>query len=87
MVTAGANQAFTNVVLALLDAEDRAALFRRVHFFYCFNFFYFFFFLNFIVSNQFRLTKHSQTNGSNPNPEPWGRGALPSASQGNPGDP
>lgn len=30
MITAGANQAFTNVVLALLDADDRAALFRCV---------------------------------------------------------
>jgi hypothetical protein len=28
MVTAGANQAFTNVVLALLDASDRVALFK-----------------------------------------------------------
>lgn len=28
MVTAGANQAFTNVVLALLDASDRAVLFK-----------------------------------------------------------
>lgn len=27
MVTAGANQAFTNIVLALLDAGDRVALF------------------------------------------------------------
>jgi len=28
MVTAGANQAFTNVVLALLDADDRVVLFK-----------------------------------------------------------
>jgi aromatic aminotransferase len=28
MVTSGANQAFTNVVLALLDAGDRVVLFK-----------------------------------------------------------
>jgi len=32
MVTAGANQAFTNVVLALLDAHDSAVLFRPYYF-------------------------------------------------------
>ncbi|KAL4428806.1 hypothetical protein ABPG77_005244 [Micractinium sp. CCAP 211/92] len=32
MITAGANQAFTNVVLALLDADDRAALFSPYYF-------------------------------------------------------
>jgi aspartate/methionine/tyrosine aminotransferase len=32
MVTAGANQAFTNVVLALLDAADRAVLFAPYYF-------------------------------------------------------
>ena len=32
MVTAGANQAFTNLVLALLDAEDRAVLFKPYYF-------------------------------------------------------
>lgn len=30
MVTAGANQAFANVVLALLDATDRCVLFKPV---------------------------------------------------------
>jgi aspartate/methionine/tyrosine aminotransferase len=28
MITAGANQAFTNIVLALLDATDRVMLFK-----------------------------------------------------------
>ena len=32
MVTAGANQAFTNLVLALLDAEDRVVLFTPYYF-------------------------------------------------------
>lgn len=32
MVTAGANQAFTNVVLALLDASDSAVLFAPYYF-------------------------------------------------------
>ena len=32
MVTAGANQAYTNVVLALLDAGDPAMLFRPYYF-------------------------------------------------------
>ncbi len=32
MVTAGANQAFTNVVLALLDEGDAAVLFKPYYF-------------------------------------------------------
>ena len=32
MVTAGANQAFVNIVLTLLDAGDRAVLFRPYYF-------------------------------------------------------
>lgn len=32
MVTAGANQAFTNVVLTLLDETDRAVLFAPIYF-------------------------------------------------------
>ena len=32
MVTAGANQAFTNVAVALLDAADRAVLFKPYYF-------------------------------------------------------
>jgi aspartate/methionine/tyrosine aminotransferase len=32
MVTAGANQAFTNLVCALLDAEDAAVLFSPYYF-------------------------------------------------------
>ena len=28
MITAGANQAFTNIVLSLLDATDRVVLFK-----------------------------------------------------------
>ena len=32
MVTAGANQAFTNVVLTLLDANDSVVLFKPYYF-------------------------------------------------------
>ena len=32
MVTAGANQAFVNIVLTLLEADDRAVLFRPYYF-------------------------------------------------------
>ena len=32
MVTAGANQAFTNVAVALLDASDKAVLFSPYYF-------------------------------------------------------
>ena len=32
MVTAGANQAFTNVVLTLLDAKDKVVLFKPYYF-------------------------------------------------------
>ena len=32
MVTAGANQAFTNVAIALLDASDKAVLFSPYYF-------------------------------------------------------
>ncbi len=32
MVTAGANQAFTNVVLTLLDSQDKVVLFKPYYF-------------------------------------------------------
>ena len=32
MVTAGANQAFTNVILTLLDAKDKVVLFKPYYF-------------------------------------------------------
>ena len=32
MITAGANQAFVNVVVALLDAQDRCVLFKPYYF-------------------------------------------------------
>ena len=32
MITAGANQAFVNVVVGLLDAQDRCVLFKPYYF-------------------------------------------------------